>query len=74
MSMATKDTRPAAMADSGPHSGPALARRSPRPPASPPATLPRYGPADGHGRSQALPDLIAVTRAERAGSRRDDTG
>jgi hypothetical protein len=53
--MATKDTRPAAMADSGPRSGPPL---EPASSAHPPATSRATA-----GRAQALPDLIALTRA-----------
>jgi hypothetical protein len=56
MSMATKDTRPAVMADSGsPRPG---SRSLAHPP--PACHLPDYGPPAGHDRAQALLDLLAV--------------
>ncbi len=74
MSMATKDTHPAVMADSGSPSGPAWPwRRSPRSPAT---RLPPPGPRRGRWARPcaAWLDLLAVAHAERAGSRRSDTG
>jgi hypothetical protein len=72
--MATKDTRPAAMADSGSHPPWRWRWRwSLRPPANPACHLPGYGPAGGQGRAQALLDLLAAARAERARSRRGGT-
>jgi hypothetical protein len=74
MSMAVKDTHPAVMADSGSPSarlglGAGLLAHSP-------ARLPP--PMRRPGRPArpcaALLDLLAVVRAERAGSRRGDTG
>jgi hypothetical protein len=58
MSMATNDTHPAVMADSGSPSGPALAPVSSltRQPA---CHLPGRDPAGGHHRVQPLLDLLA---------------
>ena len=74
MSMATRDTHPAVMADSGSLLlGLALAPVSLLP--RQPACLPQGGrPGQRVRPCAALLDLLPVAHAERAGSRRDDTG
>ena len=70
--MATKDTRPAVMADSGcPGPGADLLAHPP-----PAWHLPGYGPPGGHDHAQALPDLLAVALngLDRAAATWADTG
>jgi len=57
--MAAKDTHPAVMADNAApvRPGPGAASSLTRQPA---CQLPGYGPDSGHGRVQALLDLLAV--------------
>jgi len=71
--MATKDTRPAVMADSGSPPGPGADLLVHPPPA---CHLPGYGPPGGHDRAQALLDLLAVALngLDRAAATWADTG